>query len=285
MIEITEQKAKEITKGFAIPPQPEILKKIQIETQQEYPNIDRISDLIATDVGLSAYLLKTINSPAYGLNRTVSDVKQGAMFLGLKALYSIISFYELKSAFKGTKSSISLERFWDSSAESAKLCSLAVKHLNLSSNCPVEYAYTLGLFHDCGIPAMAIKFPDYRQTLEAINKKSGIPFTDTEESVYRTNHAVVGYFVLTSWNMPAFICEFVGRHHDPTLFFSDKSDPMHKDLFGLMKLVDNALARHRRGNDDTEWSLYKEAVLAHFGMSEEDHVEFEGDLIDDFLVN
>jgi HD-like signal output (HDOD) protein len=285
MIEITEQKAKDIIKGFSIPAQPEILQKIQIENKQEYPNVDRISELIATDVGLSAYILKTINSPAYGLNRTVSDVKQGAMFLGLNALYSIVSFYELKKSFAGIDCCISLERFWDGSAESAKMCSLAVKHLNLKSNCPIEYAYTIGLFHDCGIPAMAIRFKDYRETLETINREIGRPFTVTEEENYRTNHAVVGYFVLSSWNMPAFICEFIARHHDPELFTDPKSDPLQRDLFGVLKLVDNALSRHRRGKDDTEWPLYKPLLLDHFEMSEEDHEEFEADLIDDFLVN
>ena len=75
--------------------------------------------------------------------------------------------------------------------------------------------------------------------------------------------------------MPKFICEFVARHHDPELFSDPNTDLMQKDLFGVLKLVDNALSQHRRGTEDTEWSIYKAAVLDHFGMSEEDHAEFE----------
>jgi len=285
MFEITEESAQEITRGFSIPPQPEILRKIQEEGKQEYPDIDRISGFVSLDVGLSAFLLKTINSPATGLNRSVGDVKQAAMFLGLKSLYPLISYYELKSSFKQSESCISLERFWDGSAESARMCSLLVKHLDLSSDCPMEYAYAVGLFHDCGIAALASKFPNYRETLGIINDKPGKNFTETEDAIYNTNHAVIGYFILSSWNMPKLICDFVGRHHDPTLFLNSKTDIMQRNLFGILKLSDNTLSHHHRGVDDTEWQIYKSDILDYFGLSEEDHEELQGNLIDDFLEN
>jgi len=284
VIEIDEEKANDIIKGFSIPPQPETLAKLHQIKQNEYPDLNEIANLVAADVGLSAYILKTINSSAYGLNRSVSDVKQGAMFLGIDALYNLMTFYELKKTFKEKDCCISLERFWDTSAEMANMCSLAVKHLNLKSDCPVEYAYTIGLFHDCGIPAMATKFPDYIDILKKINNNQNQLFTVYEEEQYNTNHATVAYFVLTSWNMPKIICEFVARHHDPTLLTDSKSEPMMRDLFALLKLVNNIHSHHRLGVDDTEWNIHKPYVLAHFRMSDEDLTEFESDLIDDFLV-
>jgi len=285
VFDITEDKAKDIVRGFAIPAQPEILKSLQTENQREYPDISLISDIISQDVGLSAYLLKTINSPTFGLNRSVSDVKQAAMFLGLKALYNIVSFYELRSKFRQKNSAISLERFWDGSVESAKMCSLAVKHLNLASNCPVEYAYTIGLFHDCGIAAMATRFSDYKEILQAINKNEGQVFTHLEEAHYKTNHATVGYFVLSSWNMPDLICDFTARHHDPELFSDAKTDKLQRDLFAILKITDNVLARHHRGVNDTEWVLYEDKILDYFGLSADDYFEIEENLLDDFLTS
>ena len=285
MFDITQDKAKDIIRGFAIPPQPEILKSLQLENKSEYPDIGRVAQIIAQDVGLSAYLLKTINSPTFGLNRTVSDVKQAAMFLGLKALFNLVGFYELRSKFQQKKSAISLERFWDSSAESARMCSLAIKHLNLASNCPVEYAYTIGLFHDCGIAAMATKFADYKEVLQAINNREGEVFTHQEDERYRTNHATVGYFVLSSWNMPDLICDFTARHHDNELFDNPKTDPLQRDLFAILKIADNVLANHHRGTDDTEWALYATKVLDYFGLSTEDYEEMAANLLDDFLTS
>ena len=48
------------------------------------PDIDKIANLILTDVGISLSILKTINSPFYGMNRKISKIKQAVMIVGLK---------------------------------------------------------------------------------------------------------------------------------------------------------------------------------------------------------
>ena len=45
------------------------------------PGIGEIANLISRDLGLSAAILKVINSPFYGMNRRISEIKQAAMML------------------------------------------------------------------------------------------------------------------------------------------------------------------------------------------------------------
>ena len=60
---------------------------------------------------------------------------------------------------------------------------------------PIDMLYSIGLFHDCGIPLLALKYPDYKNILMEANR-SGYNSVALEEKHYLTNHAVLGCFVL-----------------------------------------------------------------------------------------
>ena len=53
---------------------------------------------------------------------------------------------------------VALPRFWDSAKNTASLCAFLVNKLKLYD---ASQAYTLGLFHDVGIPLMAPNSPNY----------------------------------------------------------------------------------------------------------------------------
>ena len=73
---------EQTTQGFLIPTKPEILEKVQ--TLAQTPNVDPalVGQCVATDVGLSATILKTLNSPFYGMARKITDVTQATILLG-----------------------------------------------------------------------------------------------------------------------------------------------------------------------------------------------------------
>lgn len=60
-----------------------------------------------------------------------------------------------------------------------------------------DEAYALGLFHNCGIPLMLQRFPNYFEVQEeAYFRASGDNrVVDTENRLLNTNHSVVGYFI------------------------------------------------------------------------------------------
>jgi len=44
-----------------------------------------------------------------------------------------------------------------------------------------DEAYTLGLFHDCGIPILMEKYDDYAQTIQSAYNAEGIRITQIEK--------------------------------------------------------------------------------------------------------
>jgi len=263
----------EVISGFQIPVKPEILSHIQALMDEDDPSIEDISTLISGDVGLSAAILKIINSPFYGMNRRISEIKQAVMMLGLKTINGLVTALLLKVSFKGD-ACISLERFWDVANAMTYIGNKVKNEL------PVDMLYTIGLFQDCGIPLLALKYPDYKDVLSEANKQ-GVNSIKLEEARYRTNHAVIGYYVATSWHLPKDICQLILQHHDND-FFNQITDHKAQLAFAVLKAAENMVEGVKRYNPSPDWADIGEAALDILGISPEDYGDLENDFAELF---
>jgi len=262
--------------GFHIPTKPEILEKVQNLAQT--PNVDpaEVGRCIASDVGLSAAILKTLNSPFYGMARTVTDVTQATILLGVKSVLNLTAAIKIKDAMQG-KSCISLERFWDSASEIANVMTYIGKKAKLTT--PPEDLHIVGLFHDCGLPAMAIKFPDYVDTLKTAENNHERSIVQFEEERYNTNHTVVGYYIANSWGLPKEICSVINQHHD-TQALDHKVTPEFREIYACLKLACNIMEKTRRFKNSRDWPFVESAVLHSLGMSSLEYLDIEEDIMD-----
>lgn len=269
---------------FQLPAKPQILADLQLEQSRPDPSMEAFAEIISKDVALSSSILKIINSPAFGLKRTVTDIKQSVIMLGYSSVTSIASFFQLKSSFTD-KAAISLEKFWDTAMETANMMTLLRDYLNIEFNSSKEDAYAFGLFRDCGIPLLAIKYPDdYKDILIKANAEPETEFTDFEEKQYQTNHATMGYYMARSWNLPKDLCQLILRHHETNYLVSVDSTDSQKELYALIKIASNALSQHKLMKDDGEWSLVKNHVLEYFSLSEPDYQDIEDDIKEAFSI-
>lgn len=279
----SDEKAKEIIQKFNIPPKPTVLIALQQTLSQSEPDPVDYADIISHDVALSAVVLKTVNSPLFGLKRELSDIRQAVVMLGCDRLTHLVTYFALRQSMTG-KASISLEKFWDNTMEVATMSRFVFHYLSDRVQVEDDDLYALGLFRDCGIPLMAMKYDNYRQVLYEANHSPHHTFTEIEDGHYQTNHAIIGYFVASSWNLPKFLCELILRHHDPNLLNDKLVSQEQKDLYAMMKVASAAATRYKYGKSDSEWPMTHESVLTHFGMSDLDLSEMMADLQDEYYA-
>ncbi len=272
MIELDKEKMSSVVASFQVPVKPEILSEIQSRMDEEHPNIDEIAHLISSDVGLSAAILKIINSPFYGMNRRISEIKQAVMMLGLNTINALVTAVLLKSSFQGN-ASISLERFWDDALDVANAMTFIGS--KIKAQIPIEMLYTIGLFHDCGIPLLALKYSDYKSILIEANSQ-GVNSIALEEKNYRTNHAVLGFYVASSWHLPKEICQLILQHHDEN--YLQQLDGSQEQLaFSALKAAENMVERVKRFKLAPDWHYLQTDVLNILGISQEDYTDLEED--------
>ncbi|MBD9413790.1 HDOD domain-containing protein [Pseudomonas sp. PDM16] len=256
-----------------MPPQPQIMVDLQMEQVMPNPDLRSIAKLISQDPGLSGALLKIVNSPYFGLANKVSSIQRAVNLLGSRSVINMINALSIKGEMTD-ETIVILNRFWDTAQDVAMTCLTLAKRIGCEA--PDE-AYTLGLFHNCGIPLMLKRFPQYMTVMEEayFGASQERRIVDTENRLLNTNHAVVGYFTAKSWNLPLHLCEAIANHHNALAIFSDESsrDVQLKNLLAILKMAEHICGCYRvLGNQeqDHEWESIRRLVLDYVGLSEYD---------------
>ena len=271
-VELSAEQIRRVLQGISVPPQPQIMVDLQMEQAMPYPDLKAIARLISQDPGLSGALLKTVNSAFFGLANRIASIQQAVNLLGSNSVINLINAQSIRGELTDA-AIVTLNRFWDTAQDVAMACLTVAKRIGYPS--PDE-AYTLGLFHNCGIPLMLKRFPGYMAVLEEAYASTcaGTRVTDIENRVLNTNHAVVGLFVARSWKLPLHLCDVIANHHNALALFSDElGDGQAKTLLAILKMAEHICACHRLLGDqpeDHEWAVVAQLVLEHVGLSEYD---------------
>lgn len=271
-IELTDEQIRSVLQGISVPPQPQIMVDLQMEQLMPEPDLRAIARLISQDPGLSGALLKTVNSPFFGIANRIASIQQAVNLLGCNSVVNLINAQSIRGELTDA-AIVTLNRFWDSAQDVASTCFALAKRIGYRA--PDE-AYTLGLFHNCGIPLMVGRFPGYMVVLEEAYASVDVEtrVTDIENRELNTNHAVVGYYVARSWKLPQPLCETIANHHNALALFNDEwSDPQVKTLLAILKMAEHICACHRVLGEqaaDHEWDTVSQLVLEYVGLSDYD---------------
>lgn len=271
--ELSAEQIQQVLQGISVPPQPQIMVDLQMEQFLPNPDLKTIAKLISQDPGLSGALLKIVNSPYFGLSNRIASIQQAVNLLGCNSVINLINAQSIKGELTD-EAIVTLNRFWDTAQDVAMTCLTLAKRIGYKS--PDE-AYTLGLFHNCGIPLMVKRFPNYMTVLEEAYYSASHErrVVDTENRLLNTNHAVVGYFTAKSWNLPLHLCEAIANHHNALSLFEDDTgrDAPLKTLMAILKMAEHICSTYRvLGNQesDHEWESIQTLVLEYVGLSEYD---------------
>ena len=266
---------EEVKSNFTLPSPPDLLNHARQICESDDPSLLDLADLISTDLGLSSAILRTINSPLYGMQRQISDVRQATMLLGLEASSTLIASVLIQQSFVGA-SAINFERFWD---ESQRVGS-AMVYIggSIKDKVPSESLYTTGLFHHCGVAAMSIRYHDtYLDCLKAANADPEVDLTVYEDRRYKTSHAVVGYLVGNTWRLPRDICKVILCHHDIEFFKFSQSTEGNL-IMATLKIAENIVSSVFSGRDECGWQEYKDIYLDQLGIDMNDYLDLRDDL-------
>lgn len=254
-------------RAIDIPPRPQIIDRIRAEMVKEAPCFRRVGQLINADVGLAASLIKTANSPSFGLRMRVRSVAEALMLLGLDVTARAVAAISLRRAFPNSAHYV---RFWDASARIAALSGWLAQALGVRGLSAAD-AYTFGLFRDCGIVILLRRHPDYMQTLARANGDAERPFTTVEQLDYPTDHAVVGSLLAGEWWLPEEIIQAIRHHHDQSAIdLADSDLPLaSRRMIALSQTAEHVLQSLTGASRTAEWAKLGESCLRLLALDQE----------------
>lgn len=132
---------------------------------------------------------------------------------------------------------------------------------------PPENLYTAGLFHDCGIAAMSMRYTDtYLETLLLANEDHSKTQAEHENELHNCNHAIVGYFIASGWKLPRDICQVILNHHEED-FLARNKNHMENLVFATLKIADNMVSSLKRRRTFKAGTTLKKIVSFKLGWT------------------
>lgn len=248
----------------ALPSRPDLLSELIQELESDDASVQRIGELIARDVGMTAKLLQIVNSSFFGMPRRVESPVQAACFLGLNVLRPLVLCSGIFSRLNTPMpAGYSLEMLTEHSLAVSRLAERIAKSLLPERQLAAD-ALLAGLVHDVGQLVLASGAREGFQAALRQAEQEHIPLYLAERQVLGTDHAAVGAYLLALWGLPAAVVEATAYHHDPAA----AGEPAQRTLAAVH--VANVLVKDRMG---PEWMRQVEAVdwewLARAGLTQE----------------
>ena len=153
----------------------------------------------------------------------------------------------------------------------------------IKSRVPTENLHMLGLFHDAGIPALAVQYPDYINVLEQANSDHSCSLVAYEETAYRTNHAVIGYYFCQ--------CLELTKKTPVSLFYATMITTFSiaakmkapRMTMATLKMAENFVHLQRRFSLSQDWQYFEASALAVLDLENDDYLDIKDD-VEEYLL-
>lgn len=196
-----------------LPPMPQVLEELRKITADERVSVEAIGEVILKDSGLSAFLLRLVNSPFYGFSSKVDTVSRAVGLIGIKPLYSLaLGFIFSEIIARAPKNMPGLDGLWRHSV-AVGIAAQTIWEIQ-EGQADSERLFVAGLLHDVGKLVLMCTGGEQARILYGQTEAGAITH-DLEEKVLGFSHAKLGGLLLKKWNMPAPLISAVHWHHNP----------------------------------------------------------------------
>ena len=187
-------------------PFPETARRLAEMTRMPNARIGNAVRLLETDPGLSARLLRLVNSPGYALRMRCTSLRHAAALVGLERLNHIATTAAVLDMF--SDSSEVATRLLDHSTVVGAFC----RYFAVSFSLPAEELFTCGFLHDIGkLLMLEAEGSHYAELIEGAPPHHS---HEKERERFGFDHANLGAHVLSAWNIPEPVPLVVAWHHD-----------------------------------------------------------------------
>jgi len=191
-----KQIVEEISQSFK-KPHPLLLPLTQRSFE---PN--ELFDLIKNDTEMTAKILHAVNSPLFGLDKPITNVNHGIIFMGVGRVKGIVLQCAMQegTTFNDKNQNAAYKKLWQASYLASSFCMLFAKELGeknpaeLATHCLLSYLGDLAILSYN--PKLAKFYLDDFTLFER---------TKVFQEVLGTNTAVVGKFIAQQWQLPSSI--------------------------------------------------------------------------------
>ncbi len=205
-----------------LPSVPAILSELTETLSRETAAIEEVAKIISKDLGMTAKLLKLVNSAFFGLQRQVNSTDDAVSYLGIATIKALVLAVSAFSPFESQKNSpVNATSLWSHSLEVASGARQIAVSVGLRAN-EISEVFIAGVLHDVGKLALAANLSAEYASVVDSSRRQGIPIYQAEDAAFGANHATLGGYLLNLWGLPDAVVNGICFHHQPRLGREDR---------------------------------------------------------------
>jgi HD-like signal output (HDOD) protein len=194
---------------------PSASRLLQIASRDDY-DISEIIEVVRCDSALTARLLKTVNSVAYGLVHQVTSIDRAVSYLGERLVAGIALEDSAKTLFnkklEGYEGPVG--ELWEHDLRTAVAAREIARHCK--NELSKDLAFTAGILHAIGKAVLS----DFLQgsaseMLADIDSHDVKDYLEGERNLLGMDHTEAGYELAKAWELPESLQMAIRYHHTP----------------------------------------------------------------------
>ena len=204
---------EEVLSCPSLPSLPAVAVEVIELTRDPEVKLERLAQTIENDQGLTAKVLRTVNSSYYGLRQKCSTIRQALVVLGLSAVRSLALGFSLVSAVDNDKEGFDHEDYWRRGLFTA----VSARSIACAARSPLQdEAFLSGLLQDIGMVAMLEALG--QRYIDILDKTGGDhrKLCRFELSDLELQHPDIGAMMAQRWKLPDELVLPVKYHERPS---------------------------------------------------------------------
>lgn len=192
---------------------PQIYFLINEAVNHPQTSFDDIAQIILQDTGLSARLLKIVNSGFYNFPDRIETITHAVCIVGSNQLRDLALATCILKTFEGISSDlIDMNSFWRHSVA----CGLASHTIAVYRREAYPERFIIaGMLHDIGKLILYTRLQDQAAKVLSTCRTKKDYSSHAEQSLLGFDHSVLGGMLMEAWNFPLRQIEAVKHHHNP----------------------------------------------------------------------
>ena len=250
-----------------LPALPGVALKILERIRDPESSMQQLAEILATDPTLSAKVLMAVNSPYFGLQRSITNLPHAVNLLGEDALKYIALSFSLVKLFDKDQKFFNYSAFWEESLSSAVICRLIAKSLRLPD---AEDYYFLGLIHNIGMLALVQSYPkQYSMVIKKVIRENADCHW-VEYEIMGFSHMEMGACLIDAWGLPELFYLPVLHHHQPEAIPNE--NPQARFRSQILRLS-HEISRFLHAREKPLHLSGVQGLLQEYGLESSIHLE------------
>jgi putative nucleotidyltransferase with HDIG domain len=190
-----------------------------------------VADSIKFDPSLTSNILRLSNSSFFSLGRTISNINEALVYVGLDQLRKMVAMAGTKQFFNNKQDGYEADRgeLWKHCLSVSIISEIINKKVKTSD---ADMVFVTGLLHDIGKLILSEFVSEEECKIRDLVDTKKISFLDAERELFNTDHAEIGGKILKIWNFSDTMVSAVSKHHTPMT--EDDTD-----LVNIIRLADS----------------------------------------------